>query len=482
MIVYGRTRLPTVVGRGAHGGGIGERAVQGFDSSSDPGVSFDQSGNGWYSFLVFNAADEGGGRVVVNRLPSTATSASGFQAANTGLPVRSLADFQDKNMIDVDTSPSSPHFGRIYVVWTEDQPSGVQNIVISSCDTRPNGAAFCSDPDNWSSPAQVTDSPGGSFSDADVAAAPNGDLYVVWWNYADNRVDGNKCAAASDCRASSSWAADQTIRSLNSDGGRPIPFFCPILAAPGGRVSPIPSIDVSEAAGNQGRVFVATGDILSSPGTTRCFASGDDGSGYTPLTTDKPWDVFVGSAPNALPSSLAEATGALSGDAFLPWLDVDQSTGAPEAAFYKTDPDASRLTALFSHTAIGNTGTPSGSVSAVATGASNYGGALSTGFDYGDYEQVAAANGKSYPVWTDGRDLASNGEIFALAANLNLTAGAAEGAETSVDTSGSGSSTRMLAGANNLIGNPMLAFLSTNDGASFSGPVGMPLNADLQTL
>ena len=62
---------------------------------------------------------------------------------------------------------------------------------------------------------QVTDA-GGSYLGADVAAEPNGDVYVVWWDYADNRIEGDKCPAASDCSLAASWGTDHPIDNLDS--------------------------------------------------------------------------------------------------------------------------------------------------------------------------------------------------------------------------------------------------------------------------
>jgi hypothetical protein len=42
-----------------------------------------------------------------------------------------------------------------------------------------------------------------------------------------------------------------------------------------------------------------------------------------------------------------------------------------------------------------------------------------TSFEYGDYAGLAAANGVAHPMWTDTRDLASNGEeIYTTALQL----------------------------------------------------------------
>jgi hypothetical protein len=501
MIVYGRTRLPTAVGLGARAvrsGRSDDRVVQNFDFTSDPAVAFDQNGTGWYSFLVVTN-DESQSRVVVNRLPAGATSVNQFQANNTGLPLRGTDDTADKEMIAIDRFPASPHRGRIYVVWNENKPNGAQHVVMSFCDTIPAGSPACSDPDSWSAPVQISDDSFGSTINADVAPAPNGDVYVVWWNFADNEIDGDVCRHTSNCGSSSGWGTDVTVHLLNNDnvnglpGGDPIPFFCPILAAPAGRTSPVPSIDVSGNAANTGRVFVALGDIRSAPGATRCHETfGDNGANYMPLLTDRRWDAFVGVADNALPTTVTtSATGNAPTDNFLPWLAVDQSTGKAETGFYTTvgNPDLTRDKARYSRAPISTGGTP-GATSTLSNADSDYSGANSTRNDYGDYEQVASAGSQSYPVWTDGSNLGKRGEVFfrkvtlpsTLGTEMDLTTGSTQGGETAVDTSGSGGSTHVLAGANNMIDPPMWAWLSTDNGAIFTGPKSLPVNAELQTL
>ena len=38
-------------------------------------------------------------------------------------------------MMAVDTVPSSPSYGRLFVVWGDPDPGGGRNIVLSACDT-----------------------------------------------------------------------------------------------------------------------------------------------------------------------------------------------------------------------------------------------------------------------------------------------------------------------------------------------------------
>jgi hypothetical protein len=481
VIVRGRTTLPAAHSRSSAAGST--RISQTFQFGSDPGVVFDQTGTGWYSFIAFDDSGSGGdpnNRVVVNRLPAGGSS---FQAQNTGLPNTGNQTFQDKSLIDADTVPTSPHFGRLYAVWTDNEGTGEQKIVISFCDTRISGvndSARCDDPANWTGPTPVTDSTGsGSFIYADVAAAPDGGVYVVWLDYASNEIQGDHCVASSNCATPAGWGSDQTLRPLNATGG-PIPFDCPTPYAAGGRVAPVPSVDVTESGTEAGRVHLALSDIRadSVPFVTKC----------TGAETDMHWDVFYGSSSTGLPTSFTSASGDPGNrDHFLPWMDVDQTSGDVAIAFYRSSIDTDRSKARFVHKGATAAGALTGAITELSTADSDYsasGEPLGYSFDYGDYEGVAADGGSVYPVWTDGRLTFPCCEVLfrkftpsgpTLGTETNLTGDGSpanedntQGAETMVDTTGAGSTKRVLAGANDMNGPGMLAFLSTNDGASFS--------------
>jgi hypothetical protein len=89
-------------------------------------------------------------------------------------PVRS-ARFDDKPGIAVDRSPASPHFGRVYVVWTRITPGAKGNpvpraiVVLSHSDD--HGAT-------WTKPTVVSDAPllWSTFANAVVDAS--GNVYV----------------------------------------------------------------------------------------------------------------------------------------------------------------------------------------------------------------------------------------------------------------------------------------------------------------
>ncbi len=72
----------------------------------------------------------------------------------------------DKELMAVDNNPSSPHYGRLYVVWTD---FGAGQVIKSKYSD--NGTT-------WSSP--VTISTGSTPQGAWPVIAPNGDVYVSW--------------------------------------------------------------------------------------------------------------------------------------------------------------------------------------------------------------------------------------------------------------------------------------------------------------
>ncbi|KKK97573.1 hypothetical protein LCGC14_2651400, partial [marine sediment metagenome] len=277
----------------------GEAAPEAGNVCCDPMLAADTLGNIWFGGLTFANGAGNPSRIVVNRI---AAGTDSFQALTTGLPARTSGT-QDKPMMTVDNSAASPTFGRLYVVWDEPAGGGV-NIVISQCDTRVLGypnASRCDNADNWSIPASVTPATGG-YIYADVAAGPDGRVYVTWWDYsATNAIRGDVCnPSAQNCAAASGWGTPDTIAALDATGGNPVPFACPILAQPGGRGSTSPQVDVDRSGGAQdGRVYVSWSDLRPGSGATRCTGSG------SPASTHLTWDSYVTSAASgALPGGV----------------------------------------------------------------------------------------------------------------------------------------------------------------------------------
>ena len=361
----------------------------------DPALAADRDGNFWYASLTLGRKSY----IVINRV---AAGTNEFQPANVAIP-RHTGGLQDKPMIAIDSWPQSPKYGRLYATWVENSGSQ-QNVVISECDTRPEGvpdAARCDTPANWTpggSLPGITDA-NGVYTYPSVAAAPNGDVYVAWWNAgrppSGNEIEIDSCPAAADCRNPRSWGPDATIDDLEQKGKNGIPFFCPIRPAPGGRVGPQPYVDV----GPDGTVYVAYSDLRHN-GKRLCTAT----------KRDRTFDSFIaaGPAPGAYP--VANTGVRLTDDGpldrnqnFFPTLAVDSATGEVQSSFYSTRHDPSQKTTLQYYVGSTDLATTFSPMLAFSTATSNFSGARSDGFDYGDYEGADAAQGIFLPTWTDNR-------------------------------------------------------------------------------
>jgi len=378
----------------------------------DPMLAADTLGNIWYGGLTFTKGSAAS-RIVVNRIAAGSTS---FRSVTTGIPVRTSGQ-QDKPMMTIDNTPTSPTFGRLYVIWDEPASGGV-NIVMSQCDTRAGAISQpdrCDNADNWSTPISVTPSTG-SYIYADVAVGPDGRAYVVWWDYSNvNAIRGDVCNPSSqNCAAAAGWGTPSTIATLDATGGKPVPFACPILAQPGGRASTSPQVDVDHSGGaNDDRVYVTWSDLRPGSGTTRCADT------LAPAATHLTFDSFVASAASgALPGSAnpsasvatrlitdGEGGAQSNSDDWFAWLAVDQTDGQAWADLYSTRDDSTRRKTNFYARSV----TPSGgshtlgTLTKVSSAQSNYSTnpCCSFGNDYGDYTGIAATGGIAYPVWTD---------------------------------------------------------------------------------
>jgi hypothetical protein len=162
------------------GEGFGLNGFSGFGFSLDGGRTFTDGGpfpdgpgdsNGGDPSLAYSERD---GRFYYAALSSVGLSmwqsSDDCQSFAYVGPIH-LGFGDDKELIAVDNSPSSPHFGRIYAGWT-DFALGTDSNVMSFSDD--SGAS-------WSAPVSL---PGSGFAGQGMwpAVAPNGDAYVALVN------------------------------------------------------------------------------------------------------------------------------------------------------------------------------------------------------------------------------------------------------------------------------------------------------------
>lgn len=379
-----------------------------------PAVAADPSGDMWAAAATF----DGGGPIVVNRIGSGSTS---FRSESVALPTAGASQ-QEKPTVAVDPG------GAISVGWVRTTGTS-QQVVVSSCDLS-GGAAGCDAPDAWSDPVAVN--PGGLYASPDLDYGPDGSLYASWWNAGSaNAVELDRCAAGEDCSNSASWNERATIDRLDSRGGRPLPLFCPIIAAPGGLVGPSPSVEVGPA----GDVHVAYSDLRDNAdpsNPSRCTATGSDST----------FDSYVasGRAPGELPPTgsgvrLSDDGAGDLNDHFLPAIAVDED-GTVEASFYSTvgDPSGERPHRVYASSRDG--GLSFSAPAPVSTDRSRFAGPRSDGVDYGDRQGMDSVGGVTRIVWTDARPLQNNdGDLYGLvpAADSTITESPPEVTENAIE-------------------------------------------------
>jgi hypothetical protein len=136
-----------------------------WDRASDPWVAFGPGGMVYVVLLVFDNTCPSGLDVI--------RSDDGGTTWNTPVHAQndtSCAVFNDKESIAVDTNPSSPFFGRVYIAW--DRLSSGQPIVFKYSDDQGQ---------TWSSLINVQAN-GQVGTGANVLAQPNGNVTVIYIN------------------------------------------------------------------------------------------------------------------------------------------------------------------------------------------------------------------------------------------------------------------------------------------------------------
>ena len=131
--------------------------------ASDPWVAFGPDNRVYYVSLAIN--DVGPPSAVL-------VSVSTDGGLTFGPPVTvqfSAVDFHDKEAIEVDTFPASPHFGNVYVGWDINRAAGGQHLVVSR--STDGGASYQGPVTLRTSSANIGAIP---------RVGPDGTVYVVW--------------------------------------------------------------------------------------------------------------------------------------------------------------------------------------------------------------------------------------------------------------------------------------------------------------
>ena len=345
--------------------------------SSDPGVAIDAKGRQYYSFVKAVPCRDGARQyvyVVVRAGPEAAWSKP-IRVASLG-----RARLDDKPAIAVDTSPASPHRGRVYVAWTRVARNVVFSIVLSHSD---NGGR------TWSRPVKVNRE-GRVLTYATVAIGPTGAVYVAWDDVDEfgiwmaRSTDGG--AHFRDHRKVASFVA-VTIPHCGSG------IVIPAQPRTCVNANPIVAVDTSRGP-YSGRVYVSYARTEFRGRQAAHIAVFD-----RRLRRIAPDPETREGRPVAPKSAAREA------DQFWPQSAVDASNGTLWVCFYDTLGDPARKRAFYSCTISRNGGRTWRSPIRAATVPSDETLPDALGH-YGYHQGVAASGGVAHPIWTDTRELA----------------------------------------------------------------------------
>ena len=350
---YGRTWIQSQLPEGTWG---------------DPCVIYDEYGLLLYAHL----ANRPTGVYFIDRLVVHRSATNGVRwidSAEVGYnpPERG----QDKEWLAVDRTQSA-YRNYIYMAWTEFDVYGSTSPLDSS---RIRFARSTDRGVTWSTPVRVSDR-GGDCIDSDntvegavPAVGPNGEVYLSWSGplgiVFDKSTDGGL-----------TWGTDRVVTS--QPGGWD--FSVPGIYRCNG--FPVTACDIS-ASSTRGRVYIAWSDQRNGMDNTDVFliASSDGGETWGPVR-----QVNDDMSPR---------------HQFFHWMTIDQSTGTLWFVFYDRRATTGNATDVY----VARSSDGGETFSNFRVSASSF--TPMPGVFFGDYTNIAAAQGAVYPIWMrmDGSNL-----------------------------------------------------------------------------
>lgn len=381
------------------------RGTGDFCNGGDPGVAYSRKDGAFYlSQLCFFRSQAFSEVHVFKSVDNGQTWTPGRQAANaasnfdytTGVVDDSI--FNDKELIAVDNTPTSPHYGRIYVTYTKFHllPSGFSDycpLQLSYTDTIPTSNPALT---TWSHTAIQPDNPGGdgTGSSANQYSVPvvekNGTLDVGFVSEDCNdsfdphllfqkSTNGGVSFLSQAVQIDKAGQYADFLDDAKDDTLPPTAFRAPNT----------PSLAYSPTTG---KLLYVYQNNINRP------VSAADISYQTSADGGLHWS-------DAAFLSTNEAGKPAKNDQFMPWAAADEN-----GRFYviwfdrRRDPNNVRINTWQAQSTNNAGSFTSDKISTKDWDPNN--GFFSSGAFIGDYNALAASNKAVYPVWTDGRDSA----------------------------------------------------------------------------
>jgi hypothetical protein len=324
----------------------------------DPVVLFDSLGNLYYSHLSNPVSGYWIDRIVVQK--STNNGLTWNEGAGVGYV---FPKNQDKEWMAVDFS-QSPYKGNIYMTWTEFDDYGSSGINDSS------RIKFSKSEDEgitWSSSITISDVSGNCIDSDNTTegavpcVSPDGEIYVSWAGplglVFDKSTDGGE-----------TWGSDIFVSDMPGGWDFDVPgiYRCNGM--------PITMCDISNSP-DRGTIYIVWADQRNGTTNTDIFLSKSTDKGNT-------WSIPV-----------KVNNDATARHQFFVWSAIDQSTGHLWFVFYD------RRNTTGSETDVYAAKSTDGGVTFDNFKISETPFTPTSGVFFGDYTNIAAFNGKIYPIW-----------------------------------------------------------------------------------
>jgi len=324
----------------------------------DPVVLFDSLGNLYYSHLSNPVSGYWIDRIVVQK--STNNGLTWHEGAGVGYV---FPKNQDKEWMAVDFS-QSPYKGNIYMTWTEFDDYGSSGINDSS---RIKFSKSENEGITWSSSITISDVSGNCIDSDNTTegavpcVSPDGEIYVSWAGplglVFDKSTDGGE-----------TWGSDIFVSDMPGGWDFDVPgiYRCNGM--------PITMCDISNSP-DRGTIYIVWADQRNGTTNTDIFLSKSTDKGNT-------WSIPV-----------KVNNDATARHQFFVWSTIDQSTGHLWFVFYD------RRNTTGSETDVYAAKSTDGGVTFDNFKISETPFTPTSGVFFGDYTNIAAFNGKIYPIW-----------------------------------------------------------------------------------
>lgn len=323
----------------------------------DPSVDWTSDGTAWATIIGVTP----GTSLVVRVYKSTDGGATWTFDSTLSSPV----GLNDKDMMWVDHSASSPFKDNVYVIW-DINGAGMMARRIGATGT-------------WQAPIQV-----GLGSGMDVKTNQYGDVFAF--------LPGSGPGVAKSTDGGASFGSPVKIATTFGSG----------WLVPANNIRGVTLYLVGGAwrTATRNEVYAVWNDLSGEPGCTSGYGPGSDA---TSTCKTRIWFARStdGGASWSVPVKINDP--AALDDQFFPWLVVDDVTGRLAVSYYDTLGDASRTSVNVYCQSSADGGQSWSSPLEVSSAATNETTAGASWFQFGDYAGMDGYAGVFFPVWTDRR-------------------------------------------------------------------------------